>query len=345
MFERRQHLDPKVNPFFGHAEVQLWLALRDGDPVGRISAQIDQAALAQHKDETGYFGFLEAEDDGESFAALLGAAEAWLKDRGMRRVRGPFSLSINDESGLLIQGFDRPPSIMMGHAPPYYASRLEEQDYAKAMDLIAYEFDVVATNSVPPVVRRLVQDLGRRSNVTIRNLRKSHIDQELKAVLDIFNDAWSNNWGFVPFSDIAIAKLGKDMRPLIREDFVSIVEIDAKPAAFAIALPNLNEVIADLNGALLPFGWAKLLYRLKRGKLRTARMPLMGVRKKYQGGTFGAALAYTVIQRVHESVRRAGFVGGELSWVLEDNLPARKVIEAAGGVPYKTYRIYEKALT
>lgn len=345
VFERRQHLDPKANPFFRHAEVQLWLALRDGQPVGRISAQVDQAALAQHRDETGHFGFLEAEDDGETFAALLGTAEAWLKGRGLRRVRGPFSLSINDESGLLIQGFERPPALMMGHAPPYYGGHLEQRGYAKIRDLIAYDFDVVTAKSVPPAVRRLVDNLAKRPNVTIRPLRKAQFGQDLKAVLAVFNDAWSNNWGFIPFSEVEIAKIAKDMKPLIREDFVCIVEIDGDPAAFALALPDLNLAIADLDGALLPFGWAKLLYRLKAGKISRVRMPLMGVRKRHQSGTLGAALAYTVIEQVHKNVRQAGFLGAELSWVLEDNLPARKVIEAAGGVPYKTYRIYEKALT
>jgi hypothetical protein len=345
VFERRQHLDRTANPFFDHAEVQLWLALRGGEAVGRISAQVDQAALSQHQDAAGHFGFLEAEDDGGTFAALLQTAEAWLRDRGLRTVRGPFSLSINDESGLLIEGYERPPALMMGHAPPYYGRRLEDLGYAKVRDLIAYDFDVVTAKSVPPEVRRLVDSLAKRPNVTVRRLRKSQLARDLKAVLKVFNDAWSNNWGFIPFSEVEIAKIAKDMRPLIREDFVCIVEIDGDPAAFALALPDLNEAMADLNGALLPFGWAKLLYRLKAGKITRVRMPLMGVRKKYQGGAKGAALAYTVIEKVHENVQRAGFAGAELSWVLEDNLPARKVIEAAGGVPYKTYRIYEKALT
>ena len=164
-------------------------------------------------------------------------------------------------------------------------------------------------------------------------------------MLAIFNDAWSNNWGFIPFSEVEIAKIAKDMKPLIREDFVCIVELDGEPVAFALALPDLNQAIADLDGALLPFGWAKLLYRLKAGKISRVRMPLMGVRKKHQDGVLGAALAYTVVEKVYEGVRRAGFLGAELSWVLEDNLPARNLIETGGAVPYKTYRIYEKALT
>jgi hypothetical protein len=343
LFERRQHLDRKANPYFSHAEVQLWLALRGGEPVGRISAQIDQAALARHDDAAGHFGFLEAIDDAEVFAALLGTAEAWLRARGMRCLRGPFSLSINDESGLLVEGFDTPPSLLMGHAPRYYAGRVEAQGYAKARDLIAYDFDM-KKDPLPSSARRLIGRLEAQSGLIVRPLDKSRFDRDLKAILAIFNDAWANNWGFVPFSEVEIAKVAKDLKPLIDADCVAIAELEGEAVAFAVGLPNLNEAIADLDGALLPFGWAKLLYRLKAGKIRTARMPLMGVRQAYQGGTLGAALAFAVIGRAHEGLRRRGFASTELSWVLEDNLQAQKIIEAAGGVPYKTYRIYEKAL-
>ncbi len=343
VFERRQHLDRKANPFFRHAEVQLWLALSGGTPVGRISAQIDQAALNQHQDATGHFGFLEAIDDAEVFAQLLGTAEAWLRQRGLVRVRGPFSLSINDESGLLVEGFERPPSLMMGHARPYYAERLEALGYAKVRDLIAYEFDM-ARDPLPESARRLIGRLEAQSGLTIRPLLMRRFDEDLKAVMGIFNDAWANNWGFVPFSQVEIAKVAKDLKPLIDAECVAIAEVEGEPAAFAVGLPNLNEAIADLDGALLPFGWAKLLYRLKAGKIRTARMPLMGVRRKFQGGTLGAALAFAVINRAHQGLRRRGFESAELSWVLEDNLQAQSIIETAGGRPYKTYRIYEKAL-
>jgi hypothetical protein len=282
VFERRQHLDRTANPFFDHAEVQLWLALRGGEAVGRISAQVDQAALSQHQDAAGHFGFLEAEDDGGTFAALLQTAEAWLRDRGLRTVRGPFSLSINDESGLLIEGYERPPALMMGHAPPYYGRRLEDLGYAKVRDLIAYDFDVVTAKSVPPEVRRLVDSLAKRPNVTVRRLRKSQLARDLKAVLKVFNDAWSNNWGFIPFSEVEIAKIAKDMRPLIREDFVCIVEIDGDPAAFALALPDLNEAMADLNGALRSPGCACRSWgcaRNTRGARRARRSPTRSSRR------------------------------------------------------------------
>ena len=343
MMERREHLSTTANPYFSHAEAQLWVALRDGRPVGRISAQIDRAALAQHGDSTGHFGFLEADDDPAVFGALLDTAETWLRERGMTRVRGPFSLSINDESGVLIKGFDTPPSVMMGHARPYYAARIEEQGYAKAKDLIAYEFHL-ENDPKSRAAQVLLHRIKVDPRVKVRPLSRGRFREELAAVLDIFNDAWSDNWGFVPLSEAEIAKAAKDLKPLIHEDYVAIAEVEGRPVAFAVALPNLNEAIRDLNGSLLPFGWAKLLYRLKFGRIRSARLPLMGVRKEYHGTGLGAALAYAVLIRVYDAFKARGYIRGELSWILEDNLPTRRLIEIAGSVPYKTYRIYEKAL-
>jgi len=337
-------LSRRSNPFFQHAEACLWLALRNGRPVGRVSAQIDQAALKQHGDATGHFGFLEAEDDAEVFAALLGTAERWLAARGMTQVRGPFSFSINDESGLLVEGFDRPPSLMMGHAKPYYAARVEEQGYRKAKDLIAYHYDVT-DDALPASAKSLVRRLEADPQVVLRKLDRSRFAAELDAVLEVFNDAWSGNWGFVPLSNAEIAKLAKDLKPLILDDSLAIAEIDGTAAAFAIALPNLNEAIADLDGSLFPFGWAKLLYRLKAGKIRSGRMPLMGVRQRYHGTPWGAALAYAVIGKVNEGMKARGYRTGELSWILEDNASTRRIIESTGAVAYKSYRVYEKALT
>ena len=341
LIERRGHLNRKANPFFQIANVRLWLALRDGRAVGRISSQVNHASLQRHQDATGHFGMLEAEDDPETFAALFRAAENWLTSAGMRRIRGPFSLSINEESGLLVDGFDTPPSVMMGHAKPYYGRQVEALGYVKAKDLIAYDFKM-ANEPVSKAARAMVARLEGDPSITIRELRKSRFAEELRVVLHIFNDAWSENWGFVPLSDAEIDHLGKEMKPLIRKEFVCIVEVDGRPAAFGVSLPNLNEAIADLNGKLLPFGWAKLLFRLKAGRIRTARLPLMGVRRKYHGGPLGAVLAYAVIDRLHRNHVKLGFEHAELSWILEDNVAMRKIIEASGATPYKTYRVYQK---
>jgi GNAT superfamily N-acetyltransferase len=341
-FERLEHLNPKKNPYFEHAEIGYWMAFRGERPVGRISAQVDRLHLERHDDATGHFGFLEAEDDAEVFAALFEAAENWLRARGMRRATGPFTLSINDETGLLIEGFETPPYLMMGHAPRYCASRVEERGYRKARDLIAYAFDVVAPP--PPRARRIFERLSRGGGLSFRPIEMRRFDQELQTIVDIFNDAWSDNWSFLPMTPAEVRHMGESLKPIVRAGYAWIGEADGEPAAMTVTLPNINEAIADLGGRLLPLGWAKLLWRLKVRGTRTARMPLMGVRKKYQGTQRGAALALGVIEAVRSWHADHGAKEAELSWVLEDNRPTHDIIEMVGGRAYKTYRVYEKIL-
>jgi len=342
LLERREHLDPRKNPFFETAETRFWLALRDGRPVGRISAQVNHAYLERYRDATGHFGMLEAVDDAEVFRALTGAAEDWLKAQGMTRVLGPFNLSINEESGLLVEGFQYPPSLLMGHAKPYYARQLEALGYRKAKDLICYHYD--AASEPPASVLRLVRKAEDAGNLRVRPLDFSRYDEDLAAIMDIFNDAWSENWGFVPMSPAELKHMAKSLKPIVRPQSVAIAELDGRPVAMAIGLPNINEAIADLNGRLLPFGWAKLLWRLKVKTPKTGRMPLMGVRKAYHGSLLGATLAIGVIDSIRRAQMALGVKGGELSWILEDNLAMRHMIEQMGGVAYKTYRVYERGL-
>ncbi|MEQ9606391.1 MAG: dATP pyrophosphohydrolase [Kiloniellaceae bacterium] len=342
LMERREHLDPRKNPFFETAQAQFWLALRDGRPVGRISAQVNRAYLARYNDATGHFGMLEAEDDPETFRALLAAAEGWLRQQGMRRVVGPFNLSINEESGLLVEGFDRPPSMLMGHARPYYAAHLESLGYAKAKDLICYWYD--AREDLPDSIIGLLRKTANAERLTVRPLDMRRYDADLAVIVDIFNDAWSENWGFVPMSQAELKHMAKALKPIVRPESVAIAEFKGKPVAMAIGLPNVNEAIADLNGRLLPFGWLKLLWRLKVRTTKTGRMPLMGVRKAYHSSRLGAALALAVVERVRQAQKAFGVEGGELSWILEDNLRMRRMIEQFGGVAYKTYRVYQRGL-
>ncbi len=339
--ERRAHLDPRRNPYFEHAEAAFWLARRDGRDVGRISAQVDRLALEHHGERTGHFGFLEADDDPEIFAALLATAEGWLRDRGMTRIRGPFSLSINDESGLLVEGFGTRPSIMMGYAPPYYAPRLEAQGYGKAMDLICYDYEM---GRQLPAVARFVENAKRDPGLRLRALDSRRFERDLEAIIDIFNDAWSDNWGFVPMTDAEIRHLGRNLKPLVRPGFVAIAELSGEPVAMAVSLPDINAMIADLDGRLLPFGWARLLWRIKLRRPESARVALMGVRKRFHGTPFGAVLALSVIDAIREYHAARGARRAELSWVLEDNRPMRRMIELFGARPYKTYRIYERDL-
>ena len=339
IFEQKQRLTKK-NPFFEHARWQAWTARHDGRLVGRISAQIDQLYLKQHADKCGYFGMMEAEDDPALFNALLSTAEGWLRDQGMHHVRGPFNLSINEECGLLVDGFETPPFIMMGHAPSYYGPRLETSGYTKAKDLIAYYINT--DYEVPRVMEKLVKKEAK--HVRLRCLRRKQLGLELEILRDIFNDAWSGNWGFVPFTKAEFTDIGELLTLLVDDDFVQIAEIDGRPVAMVVALPNINEVIRDLDGRLLPFGWLKLLWRIKVHYPTTARVPLLGVRKEYQNTRLSAVLAFLVMNAANTGMLRRGIKSGEMSWILEDNVGMRSILETIGGKAYKRYRIYEKDL-
>jgi len=339
LLERRMHLSPK-NPYFEHAKFCSWVIYRNGKPTGRISAQIDQLHIGRYQDATGFFGMIEAENAGRTFKILLNTAENWLRRQGMQRICGPFNLSINQELGLLVDGFDTPPSMMMGHARPYYADRMQDNGYRKEKDLLAY---IISTDSeLSRAVKTITAKVKTR--VLIRDLRKSQFAQELKIIRDIFNDAWSKNWNFVPFTNAEFDHLGKDLKLLADEELVKIAEIEGKPAAFMVLLPNINEVIRDLNGRLFPFGWLKMLWRLKVKYPESARIPLMGVRRRYHDSLIGAALAFGVIAGVKEPAMKRGLKEVELSWILEDNMKMRNIIESLGGRVYKTYRIYSKGL-
>jgi hypothetical protein len=340
MIERREHLSPH-NPYFEHAQFQSWIAYRNASAVGRISAQIDQLHIERHHKKEGFFGMIEAEDNHETFKALFDTAEDWLGNHGMHRVLGPYNLSINQEPGLLVDGFDTPPCLMMGHARPYYGPRIEENGYQKAKDLIAYIIDGNFRHSA--AMQAIVKRAEKR--VTIRSLRKSNFVEDLKIIEDIFNDAWSENWGFIPFTEAEFKQLGKDFKLILDFELVKIAEVDGAPAAFLVVLPNINEAIRDLNGRLLPFGWLKLLWRLKVRFPQTARIPLMGVRKQYHDSLLGAALAFMVIRGVQAPGLKRGIKKVELSWILEDNKGMSDIIESIGGTAYKTYRIYSKDLT
>ena len=339
LFERRMHLSPK-NPYFEHASCCFWIAYRDEKPVGRISAQIDRLHLDRYQDDTGFWGMLEAEDNIETFQTLLNTAENWLRGQGMECARGPFSLSVNQECGVLVAGFNTPPSIMMGHARPYYRSYIEQCGYRKTIDLLAYIIDANFAHSAAMqlIIKRA------KSRVQTRTLRKSQFQEDMNIIQSIFNDAWSENWGFVPFTQKEFEHLGKDLKLLIDEKLVSIAEVNGAPAAFMVLLPNLNEVIRDFNGRLLPLGWLKLLWRLKVKYPETARIPLMGVLRKYQESPLGAMLAYRVIADLQKPTVNRGIKKVEMSWILEDNMGMRNIIENIGGSAYKTYRIYSKNL-
>ena len=341
--ERRQHIDPRRNPWFEHAEARFFLAWREGRPVGRISAQIDRLARERSSGSPAQFGMLEAEaGDVAVVSALLGAAEEFARSRGMSRLRGPFSLSINDECGLLVEGFDTPPAMMMGHAPPEYGRAMDVLGYVKAKDLVTYELPVVG--EIPPIVEQVLKRSGLSGGVTARPLRMNRFQEEIRVLVDIFNDAWSHNWGFVPFTEAEVRHLASSLKPLIRPELVSFAEIAGEPVGVFAAVPDLNEAIRGFDGRLLPVNWVRLLWRLKAGRMRRYRAPLVGVRKRHQGGFASAEILYRMWAQVRGALQGRGFTGGEVGWILEDNLPMRRIVEAGGGRLRKTYRIYEKAL-
>ena len=340
-------ITPGKNPWFGHGEAQLFLAERGGRVIGRISAHIDHLALAQPVEQgmgpgVGNWGLFEAEDAGVA-AALLATAETWLREKGMVRTLGPLSLSVWDEPGLLVQGFDHPPTVLMGHDNPAYQSWIEAAGYAGVKDLYTYAIPI--DREFPPLVQRIVQSGERNDRIVIRRVDKRNFKAEAALILAILNDAWSDNWGFVPFTDAEVAYAGKTLKPVVYEDLIRVAEVDGEPVAFMMTLPDLNEKIAGFGGALFPFNWAKLLWWLRAPKVTTMRVPLMGVVKKLQSTRMASQLAFMLVSYIREdATAKFGATRGEFGWVLEDNGPMRSVGEAINGEINKIYRIYEKTL-
>ena len=341
--ERDEAFSPKKNPLFQHVEVRFFLARRAGRVIGRIAAQIDRAYLERYADGTGHFGCLVAEDDPAIFSALFSAAEAWLKSQGMKRATGPFNLSVNEEVGLLVWGFDSRPMLLVPWDPPYAGPRVEACGYAKVKDVLSYDYDV--QNAPETIGAKLLARAGLADRVKVRTIDMKMFDAEVRTLVGIFNDAWSDNWGFVPFTQAEINHASKAFGPVIIPDLVIFVEVDDEAVAFIVALANLYEAIADFNGRLDPINLVKLLWRLKIAGVGSTRVPLMGVRKKYRNHPMlGAGLAMMAIDRLRQNGKRLGKTTAELGWILEDNKATNNIIRSVGGVHYKTHRIYEKAL-
>ena len=338
--EVKERLSPK-HPFWEHAEGVILTAYRNGYCVGRCTAQIDREHLSRHRDDTGGFGFFDTIDDLEVSQALINDASNWLKERGMKRIRGPLSLSVNDEIGCLVEGFDTPPMVMMPHHKPYQGGLIEKAGLTKLKDLYAWRYIV---GDVPPRARRAYDEVLAMPEVTARPMDKNNIDAEVRTVIDVFNDGWSDNWGFVPFTDAELAKQAKDLKLLLDPRLTLMVNVSGEPAAVAIALPNLNELTRDFGGKLSPLNLAKLLWRLKVQGAKTARLAILGIRKKYRHQKRYAGLSTYMYCALNQSGQRCGLDWGELSWTLEDNGTVNAGIKLMGGKIYKRYRLYEAAL-
>ncbi|GAC1404135.1 MAG: hypothetical protein NVSMB69_01650 [Novosphingobium sp.] len=343
----KELLTPGKNPFFEHAEVQLFLARRASKVVGRISAHIDHLALTVPPAQgmgpgTGNWGMIEAEDRAVS-DALIAHAEQWLRDKGMTRALAPLSLSIWDEPGLLTFGHDHPPMVMMGHHPAHLQGWIEGEGYTVAKRLVTYELDI--TKEFPPLIGRIIASGEKNPRIRIREVNLKDFANEAQIILHILNDAWSDNWGFVPISDSEIAYVGKKLKPLIRPDLVRIAEVDGEPVAFMMTWPDLNKPIKEIGGKLFPFGWAKLLLWLRKPKHADMRVPLMGVVKRLQASRLASQLAFMMVEYVRRAaVTEYGGKRGEIGWILDDNQGMVAIADAINSKINKEYLIYEKTL-
>ena len=328
------------NPFFDHAQMQLFLARRGGEDVGRIVAIVDREHNEFHGERTGFFGFFESENDPRTAAALFDAASAWVRERGMRVLRGPANPSLNDEAGLLVEGFGRPPILMMTYNPPYYVDLVEGVGFRKAKDLIAAWFDV-GTEPLATLTKIAERVRRREKDVVIRKITKKSLFADLPAIREVYNAAWEKNWGFVPMTPAEMDFMAKRLKPLVDPDFLYLAEVrrpdgSLEPVAFMLSLPDYNTAIQPLGGRLLPLGWLKFLLGLKR--IRSLRVVTLGIKKDYRLRGFQAVMMEQGLQ----AALKRGYTGCEVSWMLEDNELVLRSVRLWGGKPYKTYRMYDK---
>lgn len=345
--EQIELITPGKNPFFGHARAQLFLANRGGKPVGRISAHIDDLALEVPQEQgfgpgTGMFGYFDAEDETTAHA-LLEAAEGWLRNEGMTRVLGPISMSIWEEPGLLVRGQDHAPMLMMGHHPAHYRGWIESYGFAHAKSLLTYDLDI--TRDFPPLIQRIVKSGQRNERISVRQVDKSRWDEEVDVILSILNDAWSTNWGFVPFTPDEIAHAGKKLRPIIFEPLNMVAELDGEPVAFMLTFPDINQVLKRINGKLFPFGWFHLLRWLRFPKGAGMRVPLMGVKKELHNSRVASQLAFMMISEIRRNADEVyGSSRGEIGWILDDNQGMIAIADAIDSKVNREYVVFEKSL-
>jgi len=339
-FEIKDRLNPK-GPFWKHAEGTLFTAWKNGKCVGRSTAHIDREHLARHKDGVGMFGIFDTIDDAEVAKALLDRAGEWVKARGMTALRGPLSMSVNDEIGCLVEGFDTPPQLMMPHHRAYQGGLIEQAGLAKIKDLYAWEYKV---GDLSARALRGYETIKAMPEVRCRPMNRLNLKPDVALLMDIYNDAWSENWGFVPMTRAEVDKLASDLMLIAIPEMTQVIEIDGEPVAVAVALPNLNEAIKGIDGKLLPMGWARLIYRLKIRGVSSARVIVLGIRKKLRHVRKYAALSTFMYVQMHKAGERNGFKHGELSWTLEDNGAVNAGIRLMGGKIYKRYRLYQRQL-
>jgi len=337
LLERRRFFDTRRNPFFKHADAAYFIARRNGEIVGTIAAAVDQHYVAFHKEPIGYFGFFECRDDPDAAAALFDAAAAWLGARGMRTMRGPFNFTTNQEIGLLVDAFDRDPVVLTTYNPAYYPGLYERCGLEKAKDLYAYWIDA---GPPPPPLVEAAERVRQRSKVRITKMDTREYRREARRVREIYNRAWSGNWGFVPLAEEEIEEMARNLRLIADPDLIlfAFVEGEAEPVGFVICLPDLNQALKPLRGRLFPFGWWHLLR--ERRRIHFLRIFTLGVVPEHHPVGIGALLYLETWQ----AGLRKGYTAGEMSWILEDNGPMNAALQMMNAHVYKTWRIYDRAL-
>jgi hypothetical protein len=341
----RRLLNPKKSPFLKHGEVQAFLALDDGKPVGRICAQVDFDFDKQWPSEPGvaFFGFFDSKDDPKVARALFDKAEEWARGKGRTRLRGPFTLDSKGETGILVEGFDTPPRVGMPHNKPYVGPLIESAGYTKAKDFFCWWY---TSGHIDERTQRIAQRTLDLPNVKVRPMDLKHFRREVDIVRDIYNSAWSSNWGFTPFTAAELEIIATEYKMFVDTEIALVAEVDGKPAAMCFAIPDVNELVKDFDGELMknPLNLAKLLYRLKFKRPTHARLILLGVKEEFRASHKYGTLAAVLYVEVARRGAKRGYVGGELGWTLEDNVMINRGIERMGAKKYKTYRVYERTL-
>jgi GNAT superfamily N-acetyltransferase len=341
IFERRRFLDRARNPYFLHADAEYFLAWRDGRPVGRITGQVDRRWDQFQGGSDGQFGFIEAEDDPEVFEALLGAAEDWVRARGRERLIGPMDFTTNDECGLLIEGYEREPMILEPWHPPYYRERIEALGYSKAIDLLMWWLELGGLKQgdrFHDAIHAVADKVESEHGITVRNMRKRDLEAEIGRFMEVYNEAWERNWGFVPLTEAEVRNHARILKPVLDERWAFIAERNGEVLGASLTLPDVNQATRGMNGRLLPFGW--LRYLLGRRKIDRVRVFALGVKPEYQHT--GIAARFYV--RHVETAKVAPQDKGDQGWILETNEPMNRAMEGMGGKIVKKYRLYEKSL-
>ncbi len=341
LHERRRFLDRKRNPYFEHAEAEYFLCERNGRPVGRITAQIDHRWDQFQGGNDGMFGFFECDHDLAAARALVGAAAEWVRQRGRERIIGPMDFTTNDECGLLIEGYDRRPMILQSWHPPYYRELLESQGLDKKIDLLMWWLEMGGLkegDEFHPMIHGAAEKATGEHGVVLRGMRKSNLQAEVGRFMDIYNEAWGDNWGFVPITEAEVAFQAENLKPILSEEWAMIAELDGEVVGAALTLPDVNQVLAGMGGRLLPFGWLRFL--VGRRKIDRVRVFALGVRPEYQH--LGVAAALYV--RHLEASAKTGIPAGETGWILETNEAMNRAMEGMGGHVIKKYRLYELSL-